>query len=465
MAWNNGALCRSFEAAVLEAISVKSRVDFPKTEVLKNPGGCKPRLKPRQKPVLLAALSGGADSTAMTAALAALRDTAAFDLYCLHVNHNIRPPESSDADEAASAELCKTLGIPFTVTRIPRGAIEAYSREHGTGVEGAARHFRHAALNEEARRIGAGAILIAHTADDRLENILMAFLRGSGPAGLGVMGQENPPIVRPLLSLTRSDVLAYLEERGISYCTDETNADERFFRNRVRLRFIPFLDQYFPGWKEPVRRLGDTQALTADFIREEAARRLPWKEEAASRQSSRSFGISAETFFSQPEILREETLFAAIDELACGDETGKTLKRETIRAFVRGGQTASDLGKYMLLHKNGKVTVQKAGRNRPAAGFSVLIKSPGIYKLEGINVYAAMQGCSPQDGFVDQGEGFFANFPLALRSSAGGTIIAEDNLGRAAVIGLKGLVQKRSQKDGVFFRIDFFGGTDALGSE
>jgi tRNA(Ile)-lysidine synthase len=450
----------------------------------------------------------------MTAALAALRDTApllskgAFTLHCLHVNHGIRPPESSGADEAASAELCKTLDVPFTVTAIPPGAIEAYSKKHGTGMEGAARHFRHAAFNEEARRLGAMAILIAHTADDRLENILMAFLRGSGPAGLGAMPPDNylrmanhgekdqkglktpcssaclrrqainnlsltyaspdaisPRIVRPLISLTRPDALAYLKERGLSYRTDETNADERFFRNRVRLRLIPFLDQHFPGWKEPVRRLGETQAMTADFIREEAARRLPWEEEKAGPQSPRSFGISAETFFSQPEILREEALFGAIDELARGDEAGKTLRRETIRAFVRGGQTAADLGMGRLLCKKGRVTVQKAGKNRSNAGFSVLIKSPGIYKLEGITVYAAKQSGSVQSGSVDGGAGFFASFPLVLRSSTGGTIIAEDSQGRAAVIGAQGFVQKREQKDGVFFFIEFNGGSDALGSE
>jgi len=411
----------------------------------------------------------------MIAALAALRakaalsDKAAFALHCLHVNHGIRPPESSGADEAASAELCETLEIPFTVTRIPPGAIEAYSKEHGTGIEKAARHFRHAALNKEARRLGAGVILIAHTADDRLENILMAFLRGSGPAGLGAMSPDSSskiinhgvsqqekkenhftiPIVRPLLSLTRSDVIAYLKERDFSYCTDETNADERFFRNRVRLMLIPFLDQYFPGWKEPVRRLGDTQAMTAEFIRKEAVRRLSWEEEKAGLQWPQAFHISAETFFSQPEILREEALFGAIDDLARGDEEGKTLRRETIRAFIRGGQTAADLGICRLLHKKGRITVQKAGRNRPAAGFSVLIKSPGIYKLKGINVYAAMQ-----NGSVDESTGFFARFPLALRSSTRGTILAEDSHGRAAVIGLQGLVRKRDQKDGVFFKIE-----------
>jgi len=387
------------------------------------------------KPVFLAALSGGADSTALVAALAAVRDklAAQFTLHCLHVNHGLRSPESSGADQAAAAELCKAMGIPFSVTAIPLGAIENHAQHHGTGIEGAARHFRHAALREEARRLGASAILVAHTASDRLETILMAFLRGSGPAGLGAMSscsspdEEIIPIVRPLLSVDRADVLAYLKERNLSYRTDETNADEKFLRNKIRLRLIPFLDDNFPGWREPVRRLGETQAMTADFLKEEAARRLPWQTEKSPPFFQAFFpqvsamGISAELFFSQPLVLREEALFGAIDLLARGEETGKKPKREILRAFARGQETAADLGVCRIENKKGRVVVKKTGKAVSAAGFSVLIKKPGVYKLKGLTVKAS----SVQADSSREETGFFAGFPLVLRSSCRGTILAE----------------------------------------
>jgi len=403
------------------------------------------------KPVLLAALSGGADSTALVAALAAVRDklnaqgvaAAPFDLHCLHVNHGIRSPESSGADQTAAAELCKALGIPFSVTAIPPGTIDGYAKNHGTGIEGAARHFRHAALREEARRLGATAILVAHTASDRLETILMAFLRGASPAGLGAMSsysspaeseptgtgadEEAIPIVRPLLSMDRAAVLAYLKQRELSFRTDETNANEKFLRNKVRLRLIPFLDDNFPGWREPVRRLGETQAMTADFLRDEAARRLPWQTDnppaffQAPCSQTAALGIPVDKFFSQPDVLREEALFGAIDLLTQGEEAGKKPRREILRTFARGEERAADLGACRIENNKGRVVVKKTGKAVSAAGFSVLIKKPGVYKLKGLTVKAS----SVQADSSREETGFFAGFPLALRSSSGDTILAE----------------------------------------
>jgi len=417
------------------------------------------------KPVFLAALSGGADSTAMVAALAAIRDklaaqnetAAPFTLHCLHANHGIRPPESSGADQAASSELCKALGIPFSVTAIPPGTIEGYAQSHGTGIEGAARHFRHAALREEARRLGAAAILVAHTASDRLETILMAFLHGASPAGLGAMsGYSSPdeeaiPIVRPLLSVDRAAVLAYLKERNLSYRTDETNADETFLRNKIRLRLVPFLDDHFPGWREPVRRLGETQAMTADFLKEEAARRLPWQTEKSPSffrefcSQTAALGIPAEQFFSQPEILREEALFGAIDLLTRGEETGKKPRREILRSFARGRETAADLGACRIENNKGRVVVKKTEKAVSAAGFSVLIKKPGVYKLKGLTVKAS----SVQADSSREETGFFAGFPLVLRSSSGDTILAE---------------KRQCSNNGAWFTVQLDGGLDA-GSE
>jgi len=436
------------------------------------------------KPVFLAALSGGADSTAMVAALAAVRDklsaqgavAAPFTLHCLHVNHGIRPPESSGADQAFSAELCKTLGIPFSFTAIPPGVIEDYARSHGTGIEGAARHFRHAAFREEARRLDAKAILVAHTASDRLETILMAFLRGASPAGLGAMSsltgsdvssrlnelgtvsgpEEAPiPIVRPLLSVDRSDVLAYLKERNLSHRTDETNADEKFLRNKVRLKLIPFLDEHFPGWRMPAQRLGDTQAMTADFLRNEAVRRLPWQREKSPAffqafcSQTAALGIPAEQFFSQPEILREEALFGAIDLLTRGEETGKKPKREILRSFTRGQETAADLGVCRIENKKGRVVVKKTGKTGFAVGFSVLIKKPGVYKLKGLTVKASSIQADLQADSSREETGFFAGFPLVLRSSSGDTILAE---------------KRQCSNNGAWFTVHMDGGLNA-GSE
>ena len=391
----------------------------------------------QEAPLFLIALSGGADSTALAAALASLRDKdPSFKLHALHVNHGIRPTENCSVDENAARDLCAALKIPFTVTVIPRGKIEEYGRKNGSGMESAARHFRYKALEEAVQKLGADALLTGHTRDDRLETILMAFLRGGGPRGLGalagntVLPGNSIPLLRPLLSLSRSDILSYLEERNQSYCTDETNADEHFFRNRVRRHLIPLLDQHFPHWREPVLRLGDTQAMTASFLAEAAHKFLPWD----------NYSLPREQFFSEREILREEALFEIIGKIDKSNVTGKNPQRDTLRSFARGSVKTMDLGHIRLENKNGRITIKKAERYPSFLGFSVLIKSRGVYKLDHITVFAGIESDVKEMKF-------YAAFPLVVHSDGEGKITAEDRNGKVLVVKKGRLVWKREEAE------------------
>ncbi|MDR0637580.1 MAG: tRNA lysidine(34) synthetase TilS [Spirochaetaceae bacterium] len=145
--------------------------------------------------VLLAAVSGGADSQAMLAACASIRGRAFCEkggLRAVHVDHGLRPIEECAADADAARVLCGRLGVGCTVAAVGRGRIEAWARDEGSGIEAAARHFRYKALRREAERAGADFILVAHTQDDALETALMRFLRGAGPRGLALMPRFAP---------------------------------------------------------------------------------------------------------------------------------------------------------------------------------------------------------------------------------------------------------------------------------
>jgi tRNA(Ile)-lysidine synthase len=252
MRFPSGIPAGSFEAGVLKGLGAMS-------------GGM----------TLLAAVSGGADSSAMLVALSRLREAGGFTLRVAHVEHGIRPAGESRGDARAVEALCTGLGLPCRVLSVPAGAVARYALRRGTGIEAAARRFRYRLLWKEALRCGAGALVTAHTGDDSLELCLMRILRGSGPAGLRRMpgrrdfaGFSRGPglILRPLLAFSRADVEAYLRGQGIPWCNDATNADERFLRNRIRLSLVPLLNEKFPGWKGGLEALGDTQALAADFI-------------------------------------------------------------------------------------------------------------------------------------------------------------------------------------------------------
>jgi len=342
--------------------------------------------------LFLAAVSGGADSTAMLAALVALRRKTGFRLRVLHVEHGIRPPEESREDAKAVVELCRNLKVSCRVVSFPPGCISRAGIEWGLGTEAAARFFRHRAWNREARRIGAARILVAHTRDDLLETCLIGILRGSGPAGLALMPRERGRILRPLLDLSRADVLAFLEGRGIPFRTDSTNGDTRFLRNRIRHKLVPYLDGLFPSWRNSLIGLAETQALTAAFISAEVQKRLPWK------PGEDGLWIDADAFMTEPPIIQEEGIFLAADMLASEGARGtcgrvprrkslrkllKELRRAPKSTQIRGCAAAGDLGQIRLETRDNKVKVRKAQPCNVEWGFSLLIDGPGLYTLKG----------------------------------------------------------------------------------
>jgi tRNA(Ile)-lysidine synthase len=316
----------------------------------------------------------------------------------------------------------------------------------------------------------------------------MRFLRGSGPEGLAAMPQERGRILRPLLSLTRAEVLAYLAERGIPFRTDATNQDDRYLRNRVRNRLIPFLDECFPHWKTPALFLAETQRLTADFLKAEAAARVEWQ------GGGGIFFTGGDAFFSQPEIIREEALFRILDRGKSKERRASFVpdvpakgvpvpRRASLRLFIRGRFPVMDLGPLRVMRKDGRLTVLP---RKPAhdGGYALLIKEPGIYRLKGIRAELVFSSAEaewpPKDGGPEDREGFFALLPLVLRRSfrddciiqagrkkypppilddAGasgytGIITAEDAKGSAAFIGGDGKVLLRREKgDAEFFFI------------
>jgi tRNA(Ile)-lysidine synthase len=383
----------------------------------------------KQKPgtAYLAAVSGGADSTAMLAALAELRKEAPFKIYCVHVEHGIRSAEESKGDAKAVRALCEKLKVPCRVITIPRGKIAAFASESGTGIEAAARHFRHRALSAERRRVKADWILTAHTRDDLLETMLMRFLRGSGPAGLAPMMRNKGRIMRPLLEVTRQDVLSYLEERGIQYRTDSTNDDISFLRNRVRHKLVPVLDAYFPSWRSSVFALATTQELVADFMESEAKKRLPWEDlprEALLR-------LREEDFLSAPPILREEAVFAAVDLLV--ERDGKLPSHDPKRSVIRrtvGEGTAADLGQARLERRNGFIILTPGSQRGQIVvkrrGFSLLIKEAGFYNLRG-EVFGVVKNLSLRirAGYTQTppNKGFSANLPIVFRNHRAGDFI------------------------------------------
>lgn len=193
---------------------------------------------------VLCALSGGADSMALLSLLEELAGELALRVTAAHYNHRLRGEESL-RDAAFAADWCKSRGIPL---RLGEGDVAGEARRRRQGVEETARAMRYAFLEETANILGADYIATAHNADDNAETVLLHLLRGSGLDGLCGIPPRRGRLIRPLLAVTREEIEAYLQARGIPHVEDASNADPRFARNRLRREVLPVLRDLNPAF-------------------------------------------------------------------------------------------------------------------------------------------------------------------------------------------------------------------------
>ena len=196
---------------------------------------------------LLVALSGGADSVALLLALHEL----GYRVEALHCNFELRGTES-DADEAFCRRLCRQAGIPLHVKHF---RTKSYAQRHTISLEMAARQLRYEWFGQQASALAAEAICVAHHRDDNIETMVLNLVRGTGIHGITGMSprseQGSLVILRPMLSVSRQEIEAWLEARGQTWVTDSTNLQsDAALRNMVRLRLLPLLEEMNPRVRE-----------------------------------------------------------------------------------------------------------------------------------------------------------------------------------------------------------------------
>lgn len=188
---------------------------------------------------IVCAVSGGADSVALLFGLYLLKEKLNFSLSAAHFNHHLRGAES-DRDEAFVIDFCDRYDIPL---HLGGGEVKPGKK----GLEAAARDARYAFL-----RMLPGKLATAHTADDNAETVLLHLVRGTGLKGLCGITPVGENLIRPMLSITREEVEAFLAEYYLPHITDSSNETDAFLRNRLRHHVMPLLRQENPRLAENV---------------------------------------------------------------------------------------------------------------------------------------------------------------------------------------------------------------------
>ena len=334
-----------------------------------------------EKDAVLVAVSGGADSVALLAALAAL---GAPDrrIGVGHVNHHLRG-KHSDGDQRFVERLAADFGCEAYVADEPLSG--------SANLEERARERRYAALHAMARREGFRAIATAHTLDDQAETVLHRLLRGTGGAGLAAIARDRGDgVIRPLLDVSRAEILEFLRRRGLSHRTDRTNASARFTRNRLRHRVLPVIEREInPAAKRALARLAEL-SLEDERSLEEAASRLLGSVE-------RGTNLDARALRRAPRALRRRLLrrwlrakrgdlktieldhVERLDALAAGGRDGQRLSIPGGTVTLQAGRLVWNLGQPKSFSP-GKLSTGRAfiagdwrlemkiGRARPVPG-------------------------------------------------------------------------------------------------
>lgn len=265
---------------------------------------------------VLVAVSGGPDSVALLHVLYELRNEFSLHLEVAHLNHGIRGKEAEE-DARFVARLTEQLALPFHLKKIDLPRLKS---DAGKGnLEELARKERYRFFAALLRERQLTKVATAHTLDDQAETVLMWFLRGSGMKGLGGMeplhrmrpegkgASDGITVIRPLLDVSKAEILEFLNAKKLAYRVDKTNQDPRLLRNWIRMELIPKLkERSGPRFSARLAHLAEL-LRDDDFVLEDLARR-------ALDRMRRADGLDRELFLKQPAALQRRILRLWIEE-------------------------------------------------------------------------------------------------------------------------------------------------------
>jgi tRNA(Ile)-lysidine synthase len=332
---------------------------------------------------VLVAVSGGADSVALLAALRELaaRDGREWSLSVAHLNHGLR--DQAGEDEHFVRDLAGGWSLPCIVASRD---VATEARRAGTGIEETARALRYHFLAEATGQFGASAVAVGHHADDNVETIVHRLARGTHLRGLAGIAParmlgESVRLVRPLLGVGRKDVEDYCRRAGLAWREDHTNARTDFSRNFIRHELLPVMrDRLNPRLDEAVARLAAAAGEAEEYLLAVAAEVI----EAASRPAGGGqAALDVETLRAQPPIMRRYVLRLALERLGAPQRSlGASHLHDLAELVCRGGAMSLP-GELVARAEGGTLIIGPQPSSEPSGFATVCLAWPGSAELGG----------------------------------------------------------------------------------
>lgn len=189
---------------------------------------------------IVVGVSGGADSLGLLTILSELAGYFHYDLVVVHVNHGLRG-KAADQDQSFVEKTCKDKSIPCYSFHVD---LKRFARKEGMSEEEAGRYYRYQCFEKVRREVDGDKIAVAHQREDVCETILFNMFRGTGIKGLTGIPPVRDVIIRPLLCVSRAEIENYLQRKGLSWRTDETNLTDAYTRNKIRHNILPYVEEH-----------------------------------------------------------------------------------------------------------------------------------------------------------------------------------------------------------------------------
>ncbi len=373
--------------------------------------------------IVVAAISGGADSMVMLHLLNGLRKDLAIEVIVAHLNHNLRGRESlRDLDFVKAA--AERLGLRFAGLTLRKGALKAGR----ISLQEAAREKRQRFLLSVAKKYGAKSIALGHTANDQAETMLMRLVKGSSLSGLKGIIPKRAAFIRPLIEVTRAEIEAFAKKNKIKYVVDSSNLTTKYLRNDVRLKLVPYLKRrYNPNIIETLSRTAAVLREEDGFIGSEADK--AYSRAILSREEG-VVALSREVLLKLHKAVLARVLLKAAGSLVANPEVYGSHFR-SFSDIIKGKDPSASLklpGRLRVIREYGKVivTIGKEAAKKPFK--EVMLKAPGVTRINNGHFNAEVIEAVPEQ--IEKGESvaYFdaavLGLPLLVRPFMAGDRIA-----------------------------------------
>lgn len=390
------------------------------------------------------AVSGGCDSVTLLHLLTKLRKPWKLKLGILHVNHQLRG-KASNQDEAFVRKLAAKWKIPVFVARVD---VKGTAWERKISLEEAAREARYQFFEKMGKAKRAQKIAVAHTQDDQAETVLMRVITGTGLQGIQAIRPKrklnNMYIIRPLIEVPRRTIREFAKANSIRFREDRTNRSLQFLRNRIRLKLLPFLEQFNPQVKKTLARLPHVLDVDLAFLDETAEM---FYKQLASQKHSDEIRFPKTSFLKLKPAIQYRLIGRALKKLADTE-----LDFDHWNVFLDHLMTER---RFRLQFPKGlfasvsadRVSIGRSKRAARSFSYSIFLgKSVYISEIDAtlscMPVLKKLRALRKTDRSFDVFSGERLSFPLTIRSRTPGDRFQP--LGQSGALKLKGfLINKR----------------------